>query len=548
VETKELYDKHYYETHCDKSGVPYDRNQKQWRDFFKNIARRTKETLSPETVFEFGCAKGFLVEAFRDIRIKAYGSDISSYAIGEVREDIKPFCYVDSIFSPPQAGYFFDLVICMEVLEHLAEEEGKKAIANMTRHTDTILFSSTPDDFDEPTYINVQPQAYWTSLFAELGFLPQKYDARFIARHAMLFYRRKKIKVLVLKTDNPSAHIRISRPLQFLEGQGQLETKQFIMHKKLHLDEAELLDWADVVVMQRIRSKKWFKFMKAAQAKNLPVLYDIDDNMLAIPKGHPEGGFWDRLKNRKYIKFLRKADVVTTSTEVLKETFSRWNQNIVVLPNTFVETSLDRGIQNKKKEALPVTIGYAAGSPTHAHDFSVVTDALLKILRTFPGQVRIVFFGFCPPVLDGVEGVSFREAYKDYRTYLYELCHSGIDIGLAPLIDNPFNQGKSNIKYIEYGSAAIAGIYSNITPYACVKQGETGILVSEHSVDAWYNAISTLVKETGVRERMGEDACRDVTENYMLEQHIEKWRMALSSWLWRLNRRPLSASREIHTP
>lgn len=73
METKELYDKHYYETHYDKSGVPYDRSQKQWRDFFKNIARRTKETLSPETVFEFGCAKGFLVEAFRDIGIKAYG-------------------------------------------------------------------------------------------------------------------------------------------------------------------------------------------------------------------------------------------------------------------------------------------------------------------------------------------------------------------------------------------------------------------------------------------------------------------------------------------
>ncbi|MCP5979001.1 class I SAM-dependent methyltransferase, partial [Klebsiella pneumoniae] len=67
----------------------------------------------------------------------------------------------------------FDLVTCIEVLEHMSPEEGRRAVENMCRIAPRILFSSSPTDFTESTHINVQPPIYWMQLFAEQGFGPK---------------------------------------------------------------------------------------------------------------------------------------------------------------------------------------------------------------------------------------------------------------------------------------------------------------------------------------------------------------------------------------
>src|SRR5262249_25363528 len=66
----------------------------------------------------------------------------------------------------------YDLVVSIEVLEHMTEADGKQAIANMTAVTDRIVFSSSPDDFTEPTHINVKPAVYLMGLFAANGVAP----------------------------------------------------------------------------------------------------------------------------------------------------------------------------------------------------------------------------------------------------------------------------------------------------------------------------------------------------------------------------------------
>ena len=140
--------------------------------------------IAPRTVLDVGCAKGFLVEALRDRGVEAFGLDVSEYAIGEVRPDIRSFCRVASATDPLPRRY--DLIVCIEVLEHVAAGEGQLAIRNMCRNTDDILFSSTPDDFDEPTHVNVKPRSFWIERFADQGFhLDLEFDAGFVAPHAM---------------------------------------------------------------------------------------------------------------------------------------------------------------------------------------------------------------------------------------------------------------------------------------------------------------------------------------------------------------------------
>jgi GT2 family glycosyltransferase/Flp pilus assembly protein TadD len=192
------YDSVYYDFY---GGVgPYRREGTIWLEHFKGVACQIVKWLRPRRTVEFGCALGFLVEALRDKGVDAWGADLSDFAIGQVREDIKPFCRIRDILDPPETGEHYDLVICIEVLEHLSAEEGDRAIANLCRFGDEVLFSSTPDvNHPDPTHRNVQPANYWIEIFGRYGYdLDPKAKVTFAAPHALLFRRRGALRVTMV--------------------------------------------------------------------------------------------------------------------------------------------------------------------------------------------------------------------------------------------------------------------------------------------------------------------------------------------------------------
>ncbi len=182
----ELFNAYYYSHDC---GKPYERNQ-EWLGLFDGLARRIVSDIKPTTALDAGCAMGFLVEGLRKHGVDAWGIDISEYAIQKVHPEFQPYCQVSSILEPfPQAHY--DLIVCIEVLEHLQPAEASKAIANLCKHSDDILFSSTPYDYQEATHFNVQPPEYWAEAFARHGFLRDvDFDASFITPWAMRLVRK----------------------------------------------------------------------------------------------------------------------------------------------------------------------------------------------------------------------------------------------------------------------------------------------------------------------------------------------------------------------
>jgi len=182
----EVFDSQYYATSC--GSQPYDHSHPYWGVFFGRIADELIRSFRPQRVFDAGCAHGFLVEAFWDRGVEAWGRDISSFANSDVRPDMRPYCSVGSIADPIEGKY--DLITCIEVLEHMPEAEAVRAIGSMARATDRILFSSSPTDFKETTHINVRPPIYWLRLFAAQGFAPDLgYDATFILPHTVVLER-----------------------------------------------------------------------------------------------------------------------------------------------------------------------------------------------------------------------------------------------------------------------------------------------------------------------------------------------------------------------
>lgn len=179
-----VYENFYYTNYC---GMAYERNA-HWLGFFGDIATKIVARIAPNSSLDAGCAWGFLVESLRDRGVQAFGLDHSAYAIGQVRSDIQPYCAVGSITEPfPQR---YDLITCIEVLEHLPVLDVERAVANLCAHTDDIIFSSTPYHYDDATHLNVRPPDYWAELFAYQGFFRDvDFDASFLSPWAVRYRR-----------------------------------------------------------------------------------------------------------------------------------------------------------------------------------------------------------------------------------------------------------------------------------------------------------------------------------------------------------------------
>jgi SAM-dependent methyltransferase len=179
------FNEFYYRNCC---GQPYERNE-TWLAFFGMIADRIVTDINPKRVLDAGCATGMLVEALRGRGVDAHGIDLSSFAIQSAPETLRSCLREGSIAEP--FGERFDLIVCIEVLEHMPAEDADRAIANITAHTDDVLFSSTPFDYKEPTHVNVRMPEEWAEAFARHGlYRDVDFDAAFITKWAVRFTRR----------------------------------------------------------------------------------------------------------------------------------------------------------------------------------------------------------------------------------------------------------------------------------------------------------------------------------------------------------------------
>lgn len=86
-------------------------------------------------VLDVGCAKGFMLfdlkEAIPNIEVE--GVDISSYAIENAKEEIKPFLKVANAKKLPYEDNSFDLVISINTIHNLEKEECAKALKEIER-------------------------------------------------------------------------------------------------------------------------------------------------------------------------------------------------------------------------------------------------------------------------------------------------------------------------------------------------------------------------------------------------------------------------------
>jgi SAM-dependent methyltransferase len=185
------YDKDYFVTGAKLSGYnpqhPYSWEYR-WPFAYAAVRDLISFCLPFRSVLEVGCATGVMVKVLQKWGFVANGIDHSAWAIENCVPDVKNVVRVGDARQLPWQDKSFDLVIALDVLEHIDHEESKKALAEMMRVAkQEVVFrvaglrdeewetNPNPAGWDKATgddsHINVIRASEWERIIRQLGWL-----------------------------------------------------------------------------------------------------------------------------------------------------------------------------------------------------------------------------------------------------------------------------------------------------------------------------------------------------------------------------------------
>ena len=110
------------------------------------------------------------------------------------------------------------------------------------------------------------------------------------------------------------------------------------------------------------------------------------------------------------------------------------------------------------------------------------------------------------------------------NSYYHAMAALRLDIGVAPLCDNRFNEAKSNLKYLEYSMFKVPTVASPVYPYArTITDGEDGILVKKNRHQEWLRQLTRLVENRAERDRLARNAFATVRDRFHLKTNVRRW-------------------------
>ena len=249
------------------------------------------------------------------------------------------------------------------------------------------------------------------------------------------------------------------------------------------------------------------------QSHGVKLVMDIDDYW-EMPEEFP----YNKHVSDKYVEGLlnsvRKADYITTTTDAFKEKLMDINKNVAVLPNA-VDMS-HRMWQSVDEPSDVVRIGWLGSSQRHG-DLMRLKDSIDKLYsdKELKGKFTLALFGGDKENKKLFEGDGFVN-YPWVEAFSFGHYYSKMDICLAPLKENIYNQCRSEIKMVESGMNNKAFICQDYGIYSGhIEHGKTGLLVKDDN--DWYTHIKMLILDKDLRLKLGRNLNKYVNPKFAIE-------------------------------
>lgn len=234
------------------------------------------------------------------------------------------------------------------------------------------------------------------------------------------------------------------------------------------------------------------------------LVFDFDDAIWTSEKG--DRSLFARVRTQaRLASVLKRSTVVLAGNEYLATYARRYNQNVVVVP-TVVDTG--RYPARKHQEARVVTLGWIGHSVNFKY-LAALGDAIRRVAAVRP--LRLLVVADQDFHAEGIEVENRRWSEDSEVADILEM-----DIGLMPLADDEWTRGKCGFKAIQYMAAGVPPVASRVGMNAqLIAHAVDGFLAA--SQQEWFEALTELCADAGLRQRVGQAARQTVQARYSLQ-------------------------------
>jgi len=312
---------------------------------------------------------------------------------------------------------------------------------------------------------------------------------------------RMKVLFLIQGFSVAASRYRVLQYIPFLKSMG-VDTTASLYPRSLkeNIQFFKILPQYDILFLQRKRFNQPRLGLLRKRAKR--IIYDFDDSVMY--RNSKAKDPISSTRRRRFVQMIKNSDFVIAGNEFLKSEVLSFNPKVEVIPTAIDQERYHLKTYPAQQER--VTLGWI-GDHGSIHYLEKMRPIFERIGERYPYvELKIVCDTFfdCDRMKVIKKNWSSEEEVADLQ---------GFDIGLMPLIDDPWSQGKCGLKIIQYQGVGI--------PVVCTPVGVNRDLVEDGvngfyamTPKEWEEKLSLLIENSQLRERMGREGRKRILKNY----------------------------------
>lgn len=270
----------------------------------------------------------------------------------------------------------------------------------------------------------------------------------------------------------------------------------------------------DIIFIQREAFMTGTIFFERMLAKSsAKIVFDFDDSIWLQDTSPVNQKLAWLKKPSKTASIIKLADMVFAGNQYLADYALKYNKHVEIVPTT-IDTETYK--PSPRVESDKISIGWSGSFSTIKH-FELAVPVLKAINKKYPGKIRFIVVGDPKYVNEelNIQGLNWN---KEEEIAVL----SSFDIGIMPLPNDEWANGKCGLKGLQYMALEIPTIMSPVGVNTdIINDGVNGFLAT--SQKEWVDKISLLIEYKELRGGIGKKGRETVVTHYSVKSQQNKY-------------------------
>ena len=264
----------------------------------------------------------------------------------------------------------------------------------------------------------------------------------------------------------------------------------------------------DVLFIQRKRfSALWLKYIRMNARK---IVYDFDDSVMY--RNSKAVRAESNTRTKMFKNMINASDYVIAGNEYLKRNTAPYTDNVTNIPSPIDMTLYTQKEYSEQNDNI--TLGWigAHGSIHYLEKMRSVFEILGKRHNNLKLKIVCDTFFDCEDMVVEKKFWNEKDEAEDIKSF---------DIGLMPLLDDPWSHGKCGLKILQCLATGV--------PVVCSPAGINREIVEDsvhgfwaNTPEEWIERLEILINDHNLRKRMGMEGRKKVIEHYSLKANTPR--------------------------